>query len=346
MIEFDSSRVFFYKKEKKEIVPVNDMFQIEQAMSKLKFIYEHHFSELPKIFRENWDSVSLYNPAGSADKANAIILNPDDGAYSLKNRLNHLTGKQWIKFSCSWFIFNALASDIAEERAVDPAADNHPATFSPTMISDFIGFFTKAGEKVFDPFMGIGTTLVAARRTDRIGYGVELNPNFFSTALKRCPEFGGHMWNTSIENFEIDQIPIMDFSISSPPYWDVLNRSTKDFRKNRESRDLSSTYSSENDDLGNIADYQEFITRLTNVYLKVGSRLRAKGFLVVIVKNVKKDGILYPLAWDLAKELSGHFDLKDERIWIQDKVALAPYGYPHSWTSNILHHYCLVFQNK
>lgn len=346
MNEIKYQHIHFYKKEKKKIVPVDDAIQIEKAKAKLLLIHENLLSELPTIFRENWDVVSLYNPAGDADKANAILLNPGDGAYDLKNRLNHLTGKQWIKFSCSWFVFNALASDIAEERAADPSADNHPATFSPTMISNFISFFTKEGESVFDPFMGIGTTLVAARRTNRIGFGVELNPDFFSTALKRCPEYRANMWNSSIEHFNIESLPAIDFSISSPPYWDVLNRSTKDFRKKRENRDLKSTYSDEDDDLGNISEYSEFISRLVDVYIKVGSRLRPKGFLVVIVKNVKKDGKLFPLAWDLAKELSEHFELKDERIWIQDKVALAPYGYPHSWTSNILHHYCLVFQKQ
>ena len=203
MNEIKQHQVLFYKKEKKKIVPVDDVIQNEKAKAKLLLIHENLLSELPAVFRENWDAVSLYNPAGDAEKANAILLNPDDGAYDLKNRLNHLTGKQWIKFSCSWFIFNALASDIAEERAADPSADNHPATFSPTMISDFIRFYTKEGESVFDPFMGIGTTLVAARRTNRIGYGVELNPGFFSTALKRCPESGANMWNSSVEHFDI-----------------------------------------------------------------------------------------------------------------------------------------------
>ena len=70
------------------------------------------------------------------------------------------------------------------------------------------------------------------------------------------------------------------------------------------------------------------------------------GYIVVIVKNVKKDGKFYPLAWDLARRLSEKFELKDERIWIQDKVALAPYGYPYSWTANILHHYCLILRKE
>ena len=42
----------------------------------------------------------------------------------------------------------------------------------------------------------------------------------------------------------------------------------------------------------------------------------------MIVKNVKKGGKIYPLAWDLARRLSAIYALKDERIWLQDNVML------------------------
>ena len=74
--------------------------------------------------------------------------------------------------------------------------------------------------------------------------------------------------------------------------------------------------------------------------------LKDKGYIVIIVKNIKKDGKHYPIAWDLAKELSKKYKLKDEKIWCQDKQSLAPFGYPFSWTSNIVHHYCLIFQKQ
>ena len=139
---------------------------------------------------------------------------------------------------------------------------------------------------------------------------------------------------------------MFDFSISSPPYWDVLNRSTKDFRKNREERGLDSTYSDSETDVGNISDYESFLDELSKIYLEVYDLLKPNAYLVVIIKNVKKGGVFYPLAWDLAKRLSEKYSMKDERIWIQDKVALAPYGYPYAWTANILHHYCLIFRKE
>ena len=337
-------RPYFYDKTNRRIEPSANPVDHERAKVRLNEIKTKYWDTLPSEFREKWDMVSLYSPSGSVESANAVLINPDDGAYDLTNKINHLTGKQWVKFSCSWFIFNALPSDLAEEKMIDGDSAKHPATYSPTMISEFIRFFTKEGEVVFDPFMGIGTTLVACKRTNREGYGIELNPQYFEIALKRVPRFASQMYCGSAEEVDRLALPEIDFCISSPPYWDVLNRSTKDFRKNREDKKLDSRYSDSEDDLGNVRDYKEFINRLSNVYLKTAARLRKGAYMVVVVKNVKKEGKLYPLAWDLAGELAHSLVLKDEKIWIQDKVGLAPYGYPHSWASNILHHYCLVFQ--
>ena len=337
-------KIVFYKKEKSRIVPVLDSENVKLAKKRLKEIRELYWDRIPARFRDNWNDVALYAPNGNPVVATGLMLDPENGAYDVENKLNHLTGREWVRLSCSWFIFNALPSDLAEERTVAPESVNHPATFSPTMISDFIKLFTKEGDSVLDPFMGIGTSLVACRRTGRIGYGVELNPEFYETAKKLAPEFKKNMWNQSIENVEELNLPEISLIISSPPYWDVLNRSTKDFRTKRQSKNLKANYSESEDDLGNIADYEAFLSRLTAAYLKCAAFLRPGGFMVVIVKNVKKSGIVYPLAWDLAKRLSVALTLKDEKIWIQDKAALAPYGYPHGWASNILHHYCLIFQ--
>ena len=141
-------------------------------------------------------------------------------------------------------------------------------------------------------------------------------------------------------------LPEIDYCITSPPYWNVLNRSTGGFKKARDSRGLSSKYSDLGKDLGNIAAYDEFLEVMRDIFSQIHRVLKPGGYITVIVKNVKRDGKFYPLAWDLAKKLSDVYELKDEKIWIQDKVRLAPYGYPYAWTSNIIHHYCLVLRKS
>lgn len=339
-------RKYFYMKANREITPVeNEELQIK-AKQRISEILSDERVYIPRRFRESSDKLSLYNPKGVLEKANALLLEGDDGAYDLGNRLNDLNGKEWTKFTCSWFIFNALHSDLKEEREFLSSTEDHPATFSPTMIEGFINFFTKEGMNVFDPFTGIGSTLVAAARTKRNGFGIELNPKYFAIAKSRVPDFEDHIKNASCEDIREFDLPMQDFCISSPPYWDVLNRSTKDFENSRKSKGLDSTYSTEDDDLGNIADYDEFVERLCNVYESIYTIMKPGSYTVIILKNVKKEGTLYPLAWDVARKLSKLYVLKDEKIWIQDKIGLAPYGYPYSWVSNILHHYCLILQKK
>jgi hypothetical protein len=68
--------------------------------------------------------------------------------------------------------------------------------------------------------------------------------------------------------------------------------------------------------------------------------------MTIIVKNVKKGGKVYPLAWDLANYLGKIYTLKDEKIWVQDNQRLAPYGFGSAWVSNTFHHYCLQFRNE
>jgi DNA modification methylase len=337
--------VYFYHRPKRMIEPVKSTLENKKAKVILDNFYENRKNlKIPSKFIENWGKVALYHPKGDLDKANSILLEPENGAYTFRNKFNDLTGKEWIKFTCSWFIFNALKEDIKQEKALDPNTESHPATFSPTMISEFVSFFTKEGDNVLDPFMGIGSTAEACKRTGRNAFGTELNPKYHKIAIKRAKKFKNNIVNGDALLIDTYGFPQIDFSISSPPYWDILNRSTRDFKKVRESKQLDTKYSENNIDLGNINDYDEFIKSCAEVYIKMYKILRKGAHIVIIIKNVKKEGKFYPLAWDLAKELSSLYELKDEKIWIQDKIGLAPYGYPFSWTSNILHHYCLILK--
>lgn len=340
-----SDYLFYYKNDQRKIAPVIDKTINEIARKKLSEIKEKE-KNLPRKFVENWERVKLYHAKGNINEAKSIILHLEDGSYDLRNSLNHLTGKEWTKFTSSWFIFNALHADLKEEREVTPDTQSHPATFSPTMTGEFISFFTKEGESVIDPFAGIGSTLVACKRTNRVGYGIELNSKYFEIITKRVPQFSKNIFNVDARYLDTLGLPEIDYSISSPPYWDVLNRSTDGFENTRKSNGLDVNYSQSANDLGNINDYSEFLEQVCSVYLKLFNILKKGSYITIIVKNIKKGGKLYPLAWDMARTLGEKYSLKDEKIWIQDKIALSPYGYPFSWASNIIHHYCINLRKE
>jgi DNA modification methylase len=59
------------------------------------------------------------------------------------------------------------------------------------MIADAIKDCSARGEIVLDAFLGSGTTLIAAERTGRIGYGLELDPLYVDTAIRRWQAYTG-----------------------------------------------------------------------------------------------------------------------------------------------------------
>lgn len=341
----NSGVLLYYKDSKRKIVPCLDAIKNNLAKERLAFI-KNSCKNIPEFFLNQWDNVKLYSPKADPENASAILLAPDQGAFDIDNTLNELSGKEWTKFTCSWFIFNALPADLKQEKLLNLSTEDHPATFSPSMVSDFINFFTKSGTLVIDPFAGIGSTLEACKRTNRIGYAVELNTKYCDIIKQRFPEFDGNIYNFDSTKLDALDLPLFDFSISSPPYWDILNRSTDGFKKQRSTKGLDVRYSQMQTDLGNIDNYDVFLDKVCSVYQKLYHFMKQGAYIVIIVKNVKKNGVMYPLAWDIAKRLSNLYVLKDEKIWIQDKIGLSPYGYPKAWAANILHHYCLILRKE
>jgi DNA modification methylase len=143
------------------------------------------------------------------------------------------------------------------------------------------------------------------------------------------------------------KLPLVDYVLTSPPYWDMLHaRGAQTQNKRRTSQGLDVFYSDDPADLGNVSDYGEFLRKLIVIYVGLKPVIKPGGYLTVIVKNVKKGGKMYPLAWDLASQLGQFYTLKDERIWCQDNQRLAPYGLGSAWVSNTFHHYCLQFRKE
>jgi len=61
----------------------------------------------------------------------------------------------------------------------------HPAPFPTELAYRLVRMFSFAGDTVLDPFMGIGTTVLAARRCERDSIGVEIDQGFFNKAKLR-----------------------------------------------------------------------------------------------------------------------------------------------------------------
>lgn len=273
------------------------------------------------------------------------------GRLSLNNKLNDLTGKEWIKFTKSWFIHRP------------PRRKNneilHPAKYPETLIEEFIKFFTKEDGWIIDPFLGTGSTLIAAGNTNRNCVGIEINRKYFNICKSRVNkgEYSSQLVPLLGSSLELNKLlskndsisKQFDFAITSPPYWNQLERNSLR-QKGRKENGLDTKYSSRKDDLGNITEYEEFLRFQAKVFDQIYDVMKEGSYLVVITNNVYYKSQLYPLAYDTAKTLMNREEkswiLKDEKIWLQDDKPLIALGVNNAWVGNRHHQYCLIFRKE
>ena len=328
------------------------------------------------------------------------MTDPTAGPADPRNRLNDLTNREFMKQTKSFWwsrpdgeapplVSPELAAaflrwcrenegDEAVERwlgqvtdsvlaSVTPPRDKlkarHPATFSETDIERLIRLFTKPGERVLDPFLGSGSTLIACARTGREGIGVELIPEWAQTARERIgaqrgdrpgqaallPDAGPPL--TVIEGDAREATASLPddsvhFLVTSPPYWSILGKkSGMKAKAEREAKGLPTKYSEHEADLGNIADYDEFLEVLGAVFEACARVLMPKRYACVIVSDFRHGPRFYLYHADLARVLERHgYALKGITVLIQDNKNLYPFGIPFQFISNVHHQYILILQ--
>lgn len=259
------------------------------------------------------------------------------------NLLNELDGVEWLKFTKSWYVYDAQESDLEEERALTIDTEEHPATFSPSMISIDIRFFTKRKDVVLDPFVGIGSTLAACIRTGRKGIGIDINKKFAEITKRRIENDSnqkiivGDAWE--IEKYKL---PKINYCITSPPYFEMLKKIDVT-QKKRIAAGLPADY-------GNATvlakDVDSYVNNLVKLFSKIHKLMAKDSYATVILQNFREKNKMVPLAWKFAQAMdeTGKWDFKGERIWCQGHKTMHPFGYPSDWVSNVHHHYCLIFK--
>ncbi len=262
----------------------------------------------------------------------------------MADRLNDLDGKTWYQYSFS--IWRGIQKSKEEKQL------KHPAIFPTALVSRIIQIFSKKGDKVLDPFMGCGSTVLAAALEGRKGIGFDLSQEYFKITKNRLANIGLVQMDPDFLEpalYHDDARKILeyvgkneiDLCITSPPYWDILNRSrTADGKK-------SVSYSDSKKDLGNIKDYNDFLEELADIFRQIFETIKPSGFCVVIVMDIRKKNIFYPFHSDLAKKMTDiGFSFEDIIIWDRQHEYnnLRPLGYPYAFRVNKVHEYILIFR--
>lgn len=265
------------------------------------------------------------------------------------NRLNDLSAKEWIPETISVWVQRGLGNGHAHAQI----EKEHPAPFSFQDIARLVRFFTKAGETVLDPFVGVGSTLKAAAIERRKGIGIELNKRYADLARMRLKtELAGE--SAALQDQQVIRgdarkvIPTLPASsvklvVTSPPYWNILHKEDHKAKQERIAHGLDTRYSDDPADLGNIESYPEFLTSLADTLALTRTCLVDRGYLCLVVGDFRQKSRYFMFHADIAAAMEARgFTLKGIKILYQTHKRIFPYGFPYCYVPNLHHQYIVI----
>lgn len=247
-----------------------------------------------------------------------------------------MTAKDWLKSQLGVWQFNYSGKDIRDKNL-------HPATFPISLAKKVIELFSHEGELVLDPFVGSGTTLVAAQELNRNALGFDLQSDYIRLCEQRL---GANNFFNQAQQLAIqdDALNIPDYIApetvkliwTSPPYANLLNRK----RKNKSMRDRKNEqlgrveqYSQDPRDLGTMP-LDEYTAQMGDIFERLLPLLKPKGHCVINVPDMWWENERITIHIALVEELRRRgYELRNTIIWdrtnIVNKVGI--FGWPSNY---------------
>jgi DNA modification methylase len=271
---------------------------------------------------------------------------------TIPNALNDLTGREWLYWTSTVY-----------ETSFPPDATHrhrkqHGAMKPPELMAEIISFFTKPGERVLDPFAGVGGTLLGAALTGRRSLGLEIHPRWIEVyrdmqnafrvrdgklvaesiglpidgemRLGDCLELIADMPSASVEAV-----------ITDPPYgWQHGATGFKDETN-------FNMFSQDDRDFARSPDLATFLAKMEQFGHAAHRVLKPQRYLVVIIGDRYMQGEMVPLGTLVAERLRNcGFQFKGLRLWWNKATQrpLKPYAVKTAFVPNIVHQNILVLR--
>ena len=231
-----------------------------------------------------------------------------------------LEAKEWLKNQLGVWEFNYEKRDIRDKSV-------HPATFPIALPRRVIEQFTHRGELVLDPFVGSGSTLLAAQDSSRNAIGFDLSADYVDVCCDRL-RHNAYLFDTQTEQIAIQDdarninkyiAPAsLSLIVTSPPYANLLNRK----RKNKSRRDRNNSqlgkveqYSQDPRDLG-IMSIDSYTNSMGEIFESLLPLLRPKAHCVINVPDMWWDNKRITIHVSLIEEMRARgFELRNIIIW-------------------------------
>ncbi len=195
-----------------------------------------------------------------------------------------------------------------------PKGHDNCDQFPESLVRYFLKKYTKKKDKVFDPFIGFGTTALVAEEMGRIPFGIESDTPRFEWSAGQL-EHWGNIINGDAGDMASFGFPKMDFCICSPPYMPINDK-------------WNPLYGGDK----NFAGYDAYLERLEYIFAALAPIMKRASHIVVQADNL--EGKRYtPLVRDMNIAISKSLRPVGETIVEWDK---AKKGYTHT--------HCMLFK--
>lgn len=254
--------------------------------------------------------------------------------------INCLSAKEWVRNQVAVWEFFYGKRDVRDKEI-------HPAVFPITLPKKCIELFTHKGELVIDPFVGIGTTLLAARDLGRNAVGFDLNQKYIDSTNKRLSQieldFGENTKQIALCD---DAINIPEYlsentvalAVTSPPYANMLNHKRlnksirSDLRKNKHFMKVQQ-YSNNPRDLGTMSP-KEYAEAIGEIYKGILPLLKPKAHCIININDLWENNHRYPTHSFIIEEMGKvGYELRNIIIWDKRKLVnkVGIFGWPSNY---------------
>lgn len=280
----------------------------------------------------------LKNPSLKAAERKKLEKNLEKLMMKKRKFQSRLSHHEWLAFTRSVWRFKEMESNVR--------IGSHPAQFSAEIPRRCIKLYSYVGETILDPFVGVGTTLVQARKLRRKSIGIDISPKYVSLTNKIISQksIGPSEYEPTVkigDARDLGFIPdeSVHLIITHPPYFNAVRTSETE-------GDLSHFEDTE---------YSIFLNEMDKVFSELERVLKEGRVLVIVTGDIirKINGI--------TQQLPIHADyinmiLKKEfvlwNVFIYEtkirksggKPTMGSYPFPHKLFSQIAHNYVLVFR--
>lgn len=277
---------------------------------------------------------------------------------------NGLSAREWAKMSCS--VWNDVSSTRKTKHLI------HGATYPEKLCSRLIQMYSKYNDIILDPFLGTGTTTIAAIKNKRNAIGIELSDKYFQIAFDEIEKIYSQkdlLLPTHTEKLgkyqlfhgdclsELKKISNehVQLTLTSPPYADLIHKVVEDrilrHKKSAFVIDNNATtkvYSTDFRDLGNMP-IDKYLKKIRTIMKQLFRVTKTGGYNAWVVKDFRdtKNKIPYVDLHSKIAEVGEKVGFKyhDLIIWDQNQHRkLVLLGYPSVFYVNQNHSYIVILR--